>query len=453
MVFRQSYLLMAYVGPVSDRFLGENAGESRGPFASEGDRRGIPPELMMVREPPFPPSRMHDCMATVVAMAINKLHNGKWRHDYRVDGKRRYKQFRTKAEALAHELEINTAKSGGTLIDTRKGEKIRFHDLYLEWLDRIERVGAKGQRPASPVTVAGYRRVYEKHIRRQFENRPLSSVTLAVINEWLATFDTDDARRRAYRQLGRMLQYAVDSGYLASNPARNATINNVPTPTPVREPAALTGEQLKALAREAAGGGRYAGKPHDAYELLILFAGTTGLRWSEISGLTSSAITFGDSPQVVVRTTIVPVDGRLEFRETTKGRKPRVVPIPGSVAELLEEHLQDVHSNSLVFTSPSGRELRASNFGRRVFHPAVRRCRELDPTFPQVVFHDLRRTAVTLAISAGANVKLVQQIAGHSSAVTTLDVYAQLFAHDAQSSARAVDALLNGSASSAQPLT
>ena len=42
------------------------------------------------------------------------------------------------------------------------------------------------------------------------------------------------------------------------------------------------------------------------------------------------------------------------------------------------------------------------------------------------------------------NVKVVQQIAGHSSAVTTLDVYAQLFAHDAHSSARAVDALLNG---------
>lgn len=61
-----------------------------------------------------------------------------------------------------------------------------------------------------------------------------------------------------------------------------------------------------------------------------------------------------------------------------------------------------------------------------------------------IVFHDLRRTAVTLAISAGANPKVVQQIAGHSSAVTTLDVYAQLFAHDAQSSARAVDALLNG---------
>jgi integrase len=60
-----------------------------------------------------------------------------------------------------------------------------------------------------------------------------------------------------------------------------------------------------------------------------------------------------------------------------------------------------------------------------------------------MVFHDLRRTAVTLAISAGAHVKVVQQIAGHASAKTTLDVYAQLLADDAHASARAVDALLS----------
>lgn len=379
-------------------------------------------------------------------MAINKLPNGKYRHDYRVDGKRTYKQFRTKAEAVAHELQINTAKAGGTLIDTRKGGKIRFHDLYLEWIDRIERVGARGQRPTSPVTVAGYRRVYEKHMRPHLEHRTLASVTLPVINEWLKTFQTDDARQRAYRQLGRMLQFALDSGYVAANPARNAVINNVPTPSPVREPAALTAPQLLMLAEQAATGGRYAEASHVAYGLLIRFAGTTGLRWSEVSGLRAGTLIFGDSPQVIVRTTLVPVDGRLEFRETTKGRKPRAVPIPPSVALALEAHVKGAPSNGLVFTSPSGAELRASNFARRVFHPAVERCQALDPNFPSMVFHDLRRTAVTLAISAGANVKMVQQIAGHSSAVTTLDVYAQLFAHDGQSSARAVDALLTAPA-------
>lgn len=375
-------------------------------------------------------------------MAITKLPGGKYQHDYRVDGNRRYKRFRTKAEALAHELEINTAKAGGVLIDTRKGGKIRFHDLYEEWIARIESVGAKGKRPTSPVTVAGYRRIYQTHMRSNFEHRALASISITVVNEWLLQFNTDDARQRAYLQLGRMLQYAVDRGYLATNVARNATINNVRKPEPTREPAALTVTQLQALAEECAMGSRYAGAPHAPYRLLILFAGTTGLRWSELSGLRVGAVTLGDRPEVSVRTTLVPVDGRLQFRETTKGRKPRTVPLADSVAVLLEAHIAGRAQDSLVFTSPSGAELRGSNFARRTFHPAVERCQAKDPKFPRIVFHDLRRTAVTLAVSTGTNVKVVQQIAGHSSAVTTLDVYAQLFEDDFHSSARAIDALL-----------
>ncbi|SLK00992.1 site-specific integrase [Arthrobacter sp. P2b] len=376
-------------------------------------------------------------------MAIRKLSNGKYEHDYRVDGKRRYKRFRTKAEAQAHELQINTAKAGGTLIDTRKGGKIRFHDLYEEWIARIEKVGARGARPSSPVTVAGYRRIYESHMRSHLEYRALATITLTVINDWLETFATDDARQRSYRQLGRMLEYAVGRGYLPTNPARNAIINHVPDPEPTRDPAALTVAQLHALADEAAKGGRYAQASHDVYRLLILFAGTTGLRWSEIAGLLPDALSFGDRPQVIVRSTLVPVDGRLHFQETTKSRKPRTVPIPRSVAVLLEEYLERYHSGGYVFASPTGAALRSSNFTRRVFQPAVEICQKADPTFPSMVFHDLRRTAVTLAISTGAHVKVVQQIAGHSSAVTTLDVYAQLFADDAHESARAVDALLH----------
>lgn len=210
----------------------------------------------------------------------------------------------------------------------------------------------------------------------------------------------------------------------------------------MREPAALSVSQLRELARHAAAGGRYEGAGHDAYGLLVLFAGTTGLRWSEIAGLRADALTFGARPEVVVRTTLVSVDGRLEFRNTTKGRKPRRVPIPPSVAQPLEQHVDSRRVGELVFTSPSGTELRSSNFARRVFHPAIERCQEEDPSFPTAVFHDLRRTAVSLAISAGANIKVLQQIAGHESAVTTLDVYAQYFDEDAHSSARAVDALL-----------
>jgi integrase len=41
---------------------------------------------------------------------------------------------------------------------------------------------------------------------------------------------------------------------------------------------------------------------------------------------------------------------------------------------------------------------------------AVARCQAADPTFPRITAHALRHTAASLAISAGANVKVVQRM-------------------------------------------
>jgi integrase len=70
--------------------------------------------------------------------------------------------------------------------------------------------------------------------------------------------------------LRQILNAAVLDGRLSRNPAIG-----VPLPrTKSGEKKALTFEQLKALATEVNG-----------YEILILFAGTTGLRWGEIAAL------------------------------------------------------------------------------------------------------------------------------------------------------------------------
>lgn len=66
------------------------------------------------------------------------------------------------------------------------------------------------------------------------------------------------------------------------------------------------------------------------------------------------------------------------------------------------------------------------------------RCQKADPTFPRVTAHDLRHTAASLAISAGANPKVVQRMLGHASAAITLDVYADLFESDLDSVAENV---------------
>ncbi|MFI5782699.1 tyrosine-type recombinase/integrase [Nocardia sp. NPDC051570] len=53
---------------------------------------------------------------------------------------------------------------------------------------------------------------------------------------------------------------------------------------------------------------------------------------------------------------------------------------------------------------------------------------------------DLRHTAASLAISAGANPKAVQTMLGHKSAAMTLDTYADLFPDDLEAVADRLDA-------------
>ena len=63
---------------------------------------------------------------------------------------------------------------------------------------------------------------------------------------------------------------------------------------------------------------------------------------------------------------------------------------------------------------------------------------------PGVTAHDLRHTAASLAIAAGANPKVVQRMLGHASAAMTLDVYADLFECDLDAVAESVSKCVHG---------
>jgi integrase len=90
--------------------------------------------------------------------------------------------------------------------------------------------------------------------------------------------------------------------------------------------------------------------------------------------------------------------------------------------------------DELLFTGPGGGMLRVGNFRRRVFDEAARQV-GLEGLTP----HDLRHTAASLAVSAGANVKAVQRLLGHASAAMTLDVYSGLFDDDLDAVADRLD--------------
>ena len=56
--------------------------------------------------------------------------------------------------------------------------------------------------------------------------------------------------------------------------------------------------------------------------------------------------------------------------------------------------------------------------------------------------HELRHTAASLAIQAGANVKSLQNMLGHASAALTLDRYGHLYESDVEAVGVAINQLL-----------
>ncbi|HET8601360.1 MAG TPA: site-specific integrase [Segeticoccus sp.] len=128
---------------------------------------------------------------------------------------------------------------------------------------------------------------------------------------------------------------------------------------------------------------------------------------------------------------------------TPKTHQRRSVPVPRFLTDDLARLGAGKGPEEYLFTAPQGGPLRLMNFRRRVFDPAVRAA-GLDGLTP----HELRHTAASLAVSAGANVKDVQRMLGHSSAAMTLDVYAGLFEDGLDAVADRMDALAGALADS-----
>jgi integrase len=108
-----------------------------------------------------------------------------------------------------------------------------------------------------------------------------------------------------------------------------------------------------------------------------------------------------------------------------KSHQRRSVPLPAFLLAELQLLTRGKSPDDLIFTAPGGGPLRNSNFRRDVLDPAA-----VAVGIPGLRPHDLRHTAASLAIAAGANVKAVQRMLGHASAAMTLDVYAGLFSDD-----------------------
>lgn len=156
------------------------------------------------------------------------------------------------------------------------------------------------------------------------------------------------------------------------------------------------------------------------------------LRWSDIDGLRRT---------VTVSRKVVEVTGAGMVEGATKTKAGRrTVTLPRRVLAELDAHRAAFGTGELVFTSPEGRQIRANNLRRREWAAAVARA-GLDG----FTFHDMRHTAVSLWVAAGASDLEVAKWAGHRSAAFTKSRYAHLFPEHGDALAERLEAFIASS--------
>ena len=107
----------------------------------------------------------------------------------------------------------------------------------------------------------------------------------------------------------------------------------------------------------------------------------------------------------------------------TKTHQTRTVPVPAALDGYVRARVAGTAPGGYLFPSPTGGVWTNTNFrARSGWMEATRRAGVEGTTI-----HDLRHTAASLLIAAGADVKAVQVILGHSTATMTMDLYGHLF--------------------------
>lgn len=340
--------------------------------------------------------------------SISKLPSGRWQVRWRdASNRQRAKNFARKADAQAHAATADRSLTPDRLVVAK------WADM---WLDGARNLGPGGR--------ATYRRDLDRHILPTFGDRPLDKLTSTAIDEWLAAEleagVAPSSVHRHYRTVRRMMAVAVQRGVLVRNPCDAVT----PPRVPVTEMRFLDVDEVERLAKVMP----------DRYRAWLLVAAWSGVRWSEGVGLRPQDV---DGQRVTVTGQLVRRDGDWcrEPPKTTAGR--RTITLPASVADELAEHLAEYSTADLVFPNQHGRPMNGPSFRSNIWRQALDRA----GVDPQLRVHDLRHTAVALAVAAGAHPKTIQARMGHASISITLDRYGHLFDSIDQSLAGDLDAL------------
>jgi integrase len=345
------------------------------------------------------------------------------------------KTFRTRRDAEAWEVQQRANILTGDYIDARKAQR-PFSAVVEAWKE-------SWPTRLSPTTVRRYTSALDTYLIPEFGTRPVSSITHEAVQRFINRLAAetkphkDDPQllvpahapgtvRNVHATLRTALATGVRLGVIRTNPCANVQLPRARH----QEQLYLTADEVRAVAEAI----------DKSYRVAVYLAAWTGLRAGELAGLQRGDVDLLRNV-IHVRRALKDINGYLSYGPT-KTHAHRTVSVPKFLADMLRAHLENqpnpTDPMAPVFTMKGGGLLRMGLLHSRYFRPTAKKVLPADKH--TIRWHDLRHTAVALAISAGAHPKHVQERMGHSSITVTLDRYGHLMPGADASLAAALDA-------------
>ncbi|MFN8037598.1 MAG: site-specific integrase [Acidimicrobiales bacterium] len=350
-----------------------------------------------------------------------KLPNGKYRARwYDPTGKQRSLTFDLERDAKKHVRNAQADIDRGVYVDDKAGRV-----TFGEWAEHFMAIAEKR---LARTSFARDRSYLDNHVLPRWGKVKLGRITRVDVDKWIAELSEDGASVRKkggslspatiekiYQVFRKIMAAAYDDGRIGRLPCPE----HPPIPRKKRKIVRFLDEtQVVELGDQI----------HDRYEAMIYVGSYGGFRIGELCALRIDDIDW-DRGHIRVDEGLTDVDGLVKFEDPKTERAFRTVPMADLALEHLRRHIDRLvdedDSQALLFTSPEGGILRPTNWRARFFNPAVKAAK-LTPLTP----HDLRHTAASLFISAGANPWMLAEVLGHTDTRMIDRVYGHLFEKD-----------------------
>lgn len=162
---------------------------------------------------------------------------------------------------------------------------------------------------------------------------------------------------------------------------------------------------------------------------IVEFAVKTGLRRSEIFGVTWADIDF-EKNTLSVNKTLQKVSGKMCVLPCKSDTSIREISLPASVVRLLKNYHRKHMENFYVFSNVDYDAVTAWFRGWQVKNK-----------LPRIKFHDLRHTHASLLLYQGVDIKTISERLGHSEIGITMNTYTHVMKELDTKAAVAIDAI------------